>query len=125
MIVLSWPACSVRHPSVPRVWLLSHAKTPPPPYRANMADNMLVVGLLPAPPLPLTTAIVRGPGHRWDTACTSSRSACSAADGLRRSPRLTSTPRHPLVAGLSCCFCVRNDSLASRRVRGCSLFSQD
>ena len=57
----------MRQPSVPRVSLLSQASTLPPPSRANTAASIAVVIVLPTPPLPLATAIVRHPAHCRDT----------------------------------------------------------
>ena len=75
-----------------------------------------MVGVLPAPPLPFTTAMVRGPGQCCETARTSERSARSDSLGLMRMPKRVRVPRHPWVAGSSICSCVRNDCRASRRL---------
>ena len=62
MVALCGP-CSVRQPRVPRVTLPSAATTDPEPKRAKLLAKRILVGVLPAPPLPLSTAIVRGPGQ--------------------------------------------------------------
>src|SRR5699024_566007 len=96
---LSCAPCSVRQPSVPWDSLLSQATTGPPPYRAKTAERSATVGVLFAPPLRLTTAIVRGPGQCCETVCMSSRSDCSSGDGSIGIPSLFKAPRQPLVAG--------------------------
>jgi hypothetical protein len=70
------------------------------------------------PPLPLTIAIVRGPGQCWLTASASARSSRSAALGLIRTPTRVISPRAPVAAGSSTCSLVRKDCLSSRLVVG-------
>jgi hypothetical protein len=100
--------------------LLSHVTTPAPPNCAKTAASSTVDGVLPAPPLPFTIEIVRGPGQCWLTARSSVRSARSAWLGPTRMPIRVSIPRNPRVAGSSSCWWVRNDSRTSRRERGAS-----
>ena len=57
------------------------------------------MGVLPAPPLPLTTATVRGPRQWADTAAASARCSSSVDEGDRCSPTWLTAPRQPVDAG--------------------------
>ena len=57
------------------------------------------MGVFPAPPFPLTTATVRGPGQWRLMARTSARSARSVSLGLERMPRRVHMPLIPVCAG--------------------------
>ncbi len=67
-----------------------------------------------AEPLPLAMAIVRGPGQCWLTLMTSSRSSCSAREGLARIPTRFSAPRKPTCAGVTAGAAAMNDLRACR-----------
>ena len=78
---------------------------------------MTTVGVLLAPPLRLTTAMVRGPGQCWLTVRMSSRSESSSSEGSIRMPRRVSAPRQPWVAGSRTGALTRKDvSFKLRRV---------
>ena len=67
------------------------------------------MGVLVAPPLPLTTAMVRGPAQCWATAAASARSARSRSVGARCSPNWFRAPRRPVAAGASLVISVSSD----------------